>query len=132
MSNYQIVIVAGNLGDDPTLKTLPKGDQLCEFRLACNEKWATGEHVEWFRVQVWGKQAEPCSKYLSKGRQALVEGTLRTRKWQDKDGNDRYTTELRANRVTFLGSKDGGEKKGRKREEEDPGFGDDDESSIPF
>jgi single-strand DNA-binding protein len=101
------VILIGNLGNDPEMRHIPSGAAVCEFRVATNETW-TGrdgqrqERTEWHRIVVWGKQAEACSKYLSKGRQVFVEGRLRTRSWEDRDGNKRYTTEIVASDVQFL------------------------------
>jgi single-strand DNA-binding protein len=106
------VILVGNLGNDPEMRHTPGGAGVCEFRLATNESWndkngQRQERTEWHRIVVWGKKAEVCSKYLSKGRQVFVEGRLRTRTWDDKDGNKRYTTEVIANDVQFLGGAGG-------------------------
>ena len=104
----------GNLGADPELRTTTSGTSVCEFRLAINESWfdkasnERKERTEWIRVIVWGKSGENCAKYLSKGSKAYVEGRIQTREWNDKDGNKRYTTEIVANSVQFLGSKGGG------------------------
>src|SRR5687768_7201408 len=102
------VILVANLGNDPALRSTPSGASVCEFRVATNESWTDRngqrqDRTEWHRVVVWGKRAEICSKYLSKGRQVYLEGRLRTRSWEDKDGNKRYTTEIIANDVQFLG-----------------------------
>ena len=109
------VILVGNLGADPDMRYTPSGAGVCELRLATNESWTDRngqrqERTEWHRVVVWGKKAEVCSKYLAKGRQVYVEGRLRTRSWDDKDGNKRYTTEVIADNVQFLsgGSGPGG------------------------
>lgn len=107
------VILVGNLGADPEMRYTPGGAGVCELRLATNEQWTDKngqrqERTEWHRVVVWGKRAEVCSKYLSKGRQAYVEGRLRTRSWEDKEGQKRYTTEIIANDVQFLSSGGGG------------------------
>jgi single-strand DNA-binding protein len=101
------VILVGNLGHDPEMRYTPSGAGVCELRLATNESWTDKqgqrqERTEWHRVVVWGKRAELCSKYLSKGRQVYVEGKLRTRSWDDKEGNKRFTTEVIANDVQFL------------------------------
>jgi single-strand DNA-binding protein len=112
------VILIGNLGNDPEMRHTPSGAGVCEFRLATNEAWTDKqgqrqERTEWHRVVVWGKKAEVCSKYLSKGRQVYVEGRLRTRSWEDKEGNKRYTTEVIANDVQFLGGgREGGGREG--------------------
>lgn len=107
------VILVGNLGADPDLKKTPSGAAVCELRIATNESWndkngQKQERTEWHRVVVWGKLGEICAKFLSKGRQAYVEGRLRTRSWEDKDGNKRYMTEIVANDVQFLGGQGGG------------------------
>ena len=107
------VILVGNLGNDPEMRHTPSGAGVCEFRLATNESWndkngQRQERTEWHRIVVWGRKAEVCSKYLSKGRQVFVEGRLRTRSWEDKEGNKRYTTEIVANDVQFLGGGGGG------------------------
>jgi single-strand DNA-binding protein len=102
------VILVGNLGSDPELRTTPNGTPVCEFRVATNESWKgkdgqTQDRTEWHRIVVWGRLGENCSKYLSKGRQVYLEGRLQTRSWEDKDGNKRYTTEIVARDVQFLG-----------------------------
>ncbi len=111
------VILVGNLGADPDMRYTPSGAGVCELRLATNESWtdkdgAKQERTEWHRIVVWGKRAENCSKYLSKGRQVYVEGKLRTRSWEDKDGNKRWTTEVIANDVQFLSGGAGGGNQG--------------------
>jgi len=107
------VIILGRLGQDPELKYTPSGAAVCNFSLATSESWndkATGqkqEKTEWHRIVVWGKLAELCNQYLSKGRQAFVEGKIQTRSWEDKEGNKRYTTEIAANTVQFIGGQAG-------------------------
>lgn len=138
------VILIGNLGQDPELKYIASGTAVTTFSLATNERW-TGkegkkeERTEWHRIVVWGKLAELCSEYLSKGRTAFVEGRLQTREWQDKDGNKRYTTEIVASNVQFIGGR--GENMGSSRtshQSESPSpmqdFGpmDDMDDDIPF
>src|SRR5262252_1384903 len=108
MASVNKVIVIGNLGADPELRYTPGGQAVCDLRVATTEQWTDKsgerkEQTEWHRVVVWGKQAENCSQYLSKGRQVYVEGRLRTRQWDDKEGNKRYTTEIVAQTVQFLG-----------------------------
>jgi len=104
------VIILGRLGQDPELKHTPSGNAVCNFSLATTESWndkASGqkqEKTEWHRVVVWGKLAELCNQYLAKGRQAYVEGSLQTRSWDDKEGNKKYTTEINAKTVQFIGS----------------------------
>lgn len=103
------VILIGRLGQDPELKYTPSGAAVCNFSLATSESWndkATGEkqeRTEWSRIVVWGKLAELCNQYLAKGRQAFVEGRLQTRSWEDDAGNKRYSTEINATTVQFLG-----------------------------
>jgi single-strand DNA-binding protein len=102
------VILLGRLGQDPELKYTPGGSAVCNFSLATTESWTDKagqkqEKTEWHRIVVWGKLAELCNQYLAKGRQAFLEGRLQTRDWTDKDGNKRYTTEILANTVQFIG-----------------------------
>jgi single-strand DNA-binding protein len=103
------VILLGRVGQDPELKYTPSGTAVCNFSLATSETWndkATGEKqekTEWSRIVVWGNLAELCNQYLVKGKQAYVEGKLETRSWDDKDGNKRYTTEIKATTVQFIG-----------------------------
>ncbi|MBT3983400.1 MAG: single-stranded DNA-binding protein [Bacteriovoracaceae bacterium] len=103
------VIILGRLGQDPELRYTPTGSAVCNFSLATSENWTDknsgqkNERTEWHRVVVWGKQAEHCAKYLSKGRQAYLEGRLQTRSWEDNNGQKKYTTEIVANTVQFIG-----------------------------
>lgn len=107
------VILLGRLGQDPELKYTPSGAAVCNFSLATSETWndknsgQKQERTEWHRVIVWGKLAELCNQYLAKGRQAFVEGRLQTRSWDDKDGQKRYTTEINATTVQFIGGQAG-------------------------
>ncbi len=102
------VILVGNLGSDPEMRYTTSGQGVCEFRVATNESWndkngQRQERTEWHRIVVWGKRAEVCSKYLSKGRSVYVEGRIQTRTYDDKEGNKRYITEIVAQDVQFLG-----------------------------
>jgi single-strand DNA-binding protein len=102
------VILVGNLGRDPEMKYTAGGTALCKFSLATSEVFndkegKQQERTEWHNVVAWGKLAEICGQYLSKGRQVYVEGGLRTRSWDDQNGNKRYTTEINAREVQFLG-----------------------------
>lgn len=102
----------GNLGNDPDVKKTPNGNSVATFSLATNERWTDKsgekkEHVEWHRVVVWGKLADIVGQYCKKGKQVYVEGKIRTRSWEDKDKVKRYTTEINADTVQFLGG--GGE-----------------------
>lgn len=97
----------GNLGNDPDVRDV-NGQKVATFSLATNERWTDKngekqEHTEWHRIVVWGKLAEVCGQYLKKGRQTYVEGRIRTRTWDDKEGVKRYTTEINADTVQFLG-----------------------------
>ncbi|MFN5012173.1 MAG: single-stranded DNA-binding protein [Gammaproteobacteria bacterium] len=108
------VILVGNLGQDPETKAMPSGMTVCNLRLATSESWKdkqTGEmkeQTEWHSVAMFGRLAEIAGEYLRKGSQVYIEGRLRTRKWQDKEGRDRYTTEIIANEMQMLGSRGGG------------------------
>ncbi len=102
------VIILGRLGQDPELKYTPGGMAVCNFTVATSESWADKagqkqEKTEWHRIVVWGKLAELCNQYLTKGRQAFIEGGLQTRSWDDKSGQKRYTTEIVAKTVQFIG-----------------------------
>jgi single-strand DNA-binding protein len=108
MGSVNKVILVGNLGSDPELKYTPSNRPVCHLSVATNEVWKDKngqkqEKVEWHRVNVWGDQAEHCQKYLAKGRTVYVEGRLQTRSWDDKEGKKRYSTEVVAERVVFLG-----------------------------
>jgi single-strand DNA-binding protein len=103
------VILIGNLGKDPEVRFTPGGQAVANFNIATSESWTdktSGQKVEkteWHRIVVWGKLAELCGEYLKKGRQCYVEGRLQTREWTDKEGQKKYTTEVVANTVQFLG-----------------------------
>ncbi len=113
MASVNKVILIGNLGKDPETRYAPSGDAICNITLATTDTWrdkASGEKreaTEWHRVAFFGKLAEIAGQYLRKGSAVYVEGSLRTRKWQDKDGQDRYTTEIRADEMKMLGSRQG-------------------------
>ena len=108
------VIVVGNLGGDPETRYMPSGSAVTNLTVATNESWKdkqTGEQkerTEWHRVAMFNRLAEIAAEYLRKGSQVYIEGKLRTRKWQDKDGNDRYTTEIIADEMQMLGGRGGG------------------------
>jgi len=102
------VMIIGRLGQDPEMKYTPSGAAVCNFSVATSESWTDKsgqkqEKTEWHRIVVWGKLAELCNQYLAKGRQAYIEGKMQTRSWDDKDGNKKYTTEVQALTVQFLG-----------------------------
>lgn len=106
------VMIIGRLGRDPELKYTQSGQPVCNLNVATDEGYVKDgqrvEKTEWHRIVVWGKQAETVANYLSKGRLVYVEGKIETRKWQDQSGQDRYTTEIKADRVQFLDSKGSG------------------------
>lgn len=108
------VIVVGNLGQDPETRYMPSGSAVTNMTVATNETWKdkqTGEQkerTEWHRVAMFGRLAEIAAEYLRKGSQVYIEGKLRTRKWQDKQGQDRYTTEIIADEMQMLGGGRGG------------------------
>ena len=114
MGSVNKVILVGNLGRDAELRYTPGGAPVATLNMATTEVWndkASGqkqEKTEWHRVILWGKSAESLSEYLTKGKQIYVEGRLQTRKWQDKDGHDKYTTEVRGDRIVLLGGGGGG------------------------
>lgn len=103
------VILVGNLGADPEVRYASSGTAICNFRIATTRTYKKDtqrvDETEWHRVVALGRTAEVCGEYLHKGRQVYVEGRLQTREWQDKDGNRRWTTEIFAERVDFLGSR---------------------------
>lgn len=106
------VLLIGRLGNNPEIRYTNTGTAVANFNLATSENWndksgQRQERTEWHRVVVWGKLAELCEKYLAKGRQCFVEGRLQTRSWDDKDGNKKYTTEIVASTVQFLGTTQG-------------------------
>lgn len=143
MASVNKVILIGNLGSDPEVKYTPSGTAVANFNIATNESWAgkdgkKEERTEWHKVVVWSKLAELCGEYLAKGRPVYLEGRLQTREWNDKDGNKRYTTEIVAQTIQFLGApgerREGGPSRGARGgssgiEEAAPIEADDD---IPF
>ena len=128
------VILVGRLGQNPEVRYTPSGAAVANFSIATNESWLDKsgqkqERTEWHRIVVWGKLAELCSQYLTKGRQAYVEGRLQTREWQDKDGAKKYTTEVQAQTVQFLG---GGAGAGAEQQQRGPaGPGRDTHQAMP-
>ncbi len=108
MASLSKVILVGNLGSDPEMRYTPNGKAVTSFRMATNRRYTTPdgegrEETDWFRVSVWGKQAEQCNQFLSKGRQVYVEGRLHARNWEGQDGQMRTSLEVTAERVLFLG-----------------------------
>ena len=111
MASVNKVILVGNLGSDPEMRSFPSGDQVASVNIACTDKWKdkqTGEakeHTEWVRLVFNGRLAEIAGQYLRKGSQVYVEGSIRTRKWQDQSGQDRYATEVRVDQMQMLGGR---------------------------
>lgn len=104
------VILIGNLGNDPEVRFTTAGKQVTNFRIATNERWLDAdnkrqERTEWHRIVAWGAIAKACGEYLAKGRQVYIEGTLKTRAWTPDDGKQRFTTEVHASNVSFLGGR---------------------------
>ena len=139
MGSLNKVMLIGHLGRDSEVRYTNSGTPVATLNLATTERWkdkdgGKQEKTEWHRIIVWGKMAESLHDYLVKGKQILVEGKLQTRKWTDKEGHERYTTEIRADRITLLGG-------GGQRDESDQRRGNDDDhdagsqelnDSIPF
>ena len=146
MASVNKVLLIGNLGADPEMRYLPNGDAVCNIKIATSESWKdkqTGEKketTEWHRVVFFRQLAEIAGKYLKKGASVYVEGKITTRKWQDKDGTDRYTTEITGNEMKMLGGGrqdgDSGERTQQRREPErkEPAKKSDpfDDEDIPF
>lgn len=109
MAGINKVIIVGNLGNDPELRTMPNGEMIANISVATSESWTdknTGERkeaVEWHRIVLYRRLAEIAGQYLHKGSQVYVEGRLKTRKWQDNNGQDRYTTEIQGDNLQMLG-----------------------------
>ena len=124
MGSLNKAMLVGNLGRDAEVRYTSGGTAVATLSLATTETWKDNagqkqERTEWHRIIVWGKTAEALEQYLVKGKQILVEGKIQTRKWDDKDGNTRYTTEIKSDRITLLGS-------GGRRDESDQRRGNDD------
>ena len=106
--SFNKITIIGNLGRDPELRYTPQGNAVCDFSVAVNDRKRdkAGEWqdiVTWFKITLWGKQAENASKYLTKGRQIYVEGRLQLEEWTDRDGNNRHTLTVQGNEIQFLG-----------------------------
>lgn len=140
MAGVNKVIIVGRLGADPEVKAVTSGQNVARLSVATSENWTDKggqkqERTEWHRIVVWGKLADLCGRHLSKGRQVYIEGRLQTRQWEDNQGQKRYTTEVVANTVQFLGSA-GGERESQTSHDSDasdfhpePSFDGDD---LPF
>ncbi len=118
MAGINKVIIVGNLGNDPEMRTMPNGEAVANISVATSESWTdknTGERrevTEWHRIVFYRRQAEVAGQYLRKGSQVYVEGRLRTRKWQDQNGQDRYTTEIQGDVLQMLGNRNQGGESG--------------------
>lgn len=132
MSGVNKVILIGRLGADPETRDTSGGKTVCQLSVATSDNWTDSEgqkqeRTEWHRVIAWGKLAEVCGKHLEKGRQIYLEGKIQTRSWETDDGQKKYTTEIIANTVQFLGSKGANASSGQAPE---PAF--DSSEEIPF
>ena len=140
MASVNKVILIGNLGRDPELRYTKSGQAVANFSIATNDRWTDKqgqqqERTEWHRIVTWGKTAELCAQYLSKGRSAYIEGALQTREYEDKEGIKRYTTEVVAQRVQFLGGRGEGQGAGTGADQPEPasgGAGSAPPDDIPF
>lgn len=140
MASVNKVILVGNLGRDPEVRYTQSGTPVANFTLATTDRWSDQsgerqERTEWHRIVVWGKQAEIAGEYLRKGKQIFVEGSLQTREWTDRDGNKRYTTEVKAMNFQMLGRRGEGEPAGRRESTavaDSGGGGGFEDDDIPF
>ena len=142
MASLNKVMLIGNLGKDPEVRYTASGQAVASFSLATSERYKSKsgdweEKTEWHNVVLWGKQAETAKDYLSKGKTVFIEGRLQTRKWQDKDGRDRYTTEIVGEKMQFVGPKGdgGGRQSSRDMEPSEPYYdpvGSNPDDDIPF
>ena len=127
------VIISGNLGRKPEVRKANSGTAVCNFSIATNDRVKKGEEwvddTQWHNIVVFGKQAENCERYLDKGSKVLVEGKIRTRTWEDKEGNTRKSTEIIANNVEFLNKVENGASQQQARPAPNTDYGNED---IPF
>lgn len=140
MPNLATITIIGHLGRDPEIRYLPDGSAVCNFSVATSEKNRDQEFTTWWRVNVWGKQAEPCGEYLAKGRAVCVQGRVGERSYTDANGQERRSLEVNAQQVVFLGGRDDGDRSEPKPREsfttdasgrvKSPALSDD--SEIPF
>jgi len=127
MASLNKVLLIGNLGKDPEVRYTASGTAVASFSLATSEKFKNKdgeweERTEWHNVTLWGRLAEIAGEYLGKGKTVYIEGRLQTRKWQDKDGKDRYTTEIVGEKMQMLSRKDGSNQEEAGQSHEGPGF----------
>ncbi len=132
MASLNKVLLIANLGKDPEVRYTASGTAVASFSLATSEKFKNKggeweERTEWHNVILWGRLAEIAGEYLSKGKTVYIEGRLQTRKWQDKDGKDRFTTEIVGEKMQMLSRKDGSNHEEAGQTHEGPGFPDGDE-----
>lgn len=136
MASVNKAIIVGNLGNDPEMRYLPSGDAVCNISVATTDKWknkASGdmkEATEWHRIAFFGRLAEVAGEYLKKGSQVYVEGSIQTKKYTDKDGVEKYATQIKGHTLQMLGSKEGGAQEGRQAPADKSGIDLDDD--IPF
>ncbi len=138
MASVNKAIIVGNLGKDPEVRFTQSGQAMARFSVATTDTWMDRENgrqerTDWHNIVVWGKQAETCGQYLAKGRQVYIEGSIRPRSYEDKEGNTRYTTDIVAQRVQFLGGAGGGGTRSGQSSDDEPGGGFDDAGagSVP-
>lgn len=141
MASLNKAILIGNLGKDPEQRFMPNGDAVCNFSIATKESYKDKngdkqEKTEWHNITIYGKLAEIAGQYLKKGSSVYIEGRIQTRKWQDKNGQDRYTTEIIASAMQMLGGKQESDSKPAQRQQEPrkqaPRPVDEFEDDIPF
>lgn len=141
MPNLATVTIIGHLGRDPEIRYMPDGSAVCNFSVATSEKSRDQEYTTWWRVNVWGKQAESCKQYLSKGRAVCVQGRVGMRSYTDNGGVERQSLEVNAQQVVFLGGRDNDGESSRPKDELEGAQrhaerkaqrAQDDDSSIPF
>ena len=140
MAGINKVILIGRLGRDPEVRYTPDGTAVANFSIATSTEWTDKgsgdkkEKTEWHRIVAWRRLGEICGEYLAKGRQVYVEGRLQTREWEDRDGNKRYTTEVVATDVQFLGAKESAGQQGPYGgpPPSEPPFADSNDDDIPF
>ena len=138
MPSLNKAILIGHVGKEPTVKYLSNGDSVCNFTLATSDAWkdkATGEQkkaTEWHNITVYRRLAEITAEYVKKGMAVYVEGKIQTRKWQDKEGQDRYTTEIIAHEMKMLGGKGEAKPEPKPKAKETVGAFDDFDDDIPF
>ncbi len=139
MASVNKVILVGGLGKDPEIKFMPNGDAVCNFSIATTESWkdktgAKQEKTEWHNIVMYRKLAEIAGEYLKKGSQVFIEGKLQTRKWQTKEGQDRYTTEIIADSMQMLNSRNSGQSNSQQENNDKQGIEamEQMEDDIPF